>query len=206
MPTANNRFAISLLSRSNKAQSVAGEVMMDKATGQLLVKTLSGDIISYDSTARNRSHISDVTNMAMMNGIRNQIAQVDFENIELPGVLSENTNILLSQLLVKSGSPKRLLLSLDLDTIETATGAIGLEPTVFVDLRYTQGATVVNKSISAPLSQINSMAINSASFFPPATDLYLYNVYITSIYIRKNSGYTTQSLRHILHSVLLAVE
>lgn len=206
MASSNNRFALSFLSRSNKAQAVTGEVMMDKETGQLLVKTMSGDVMSFDSIARYRARINDVTVLAQTNGMRGLLTQVDFENLELPGVVSENTNFLLSPLTVKVNLLKRFLVSVDIDVIETATGNIGQEPTIYIDIRYTQGATTVNKSISGPASQINTMAINPATHFPPGTDLSGYTVAITNIYFRKNTNYTTQTLRNIMHSVLVVVE
>ena len=203
------RFGTSALSRSKKEFSRNEEIMMNKETGQVLIKTPDGtDIISYDSIARLRSHINSVTLLAQTNGLRGDIHSIEFDDIELPEKIQEDTNLLASPLTVKTGNLKRFLFSVDVDAIELSmSDTIGkYEPIVTIDLQFSLGEALLPLSITGTSSQVNTRVVNAASYFEPGTDLTGHTLTITGIRVTKNSSYTAESLRHILHSALIVVE
>lgn len=52
MPKLTNRFGISALSKGRYQEAIPEELMVDKDTGQILVKNINGDISSYDTLVR----------------------------------------------------------------------------------------------------------------------------------------------------------
>jgi hypothetical protein len=210
MSTAANRFGLSAISRSNKASAINEEILLNKATGQMLNKTTTGDIVSYDYNNRLREHLDKVTLLGQTNAIRGTVNMISFDNIETPDVVTDAANLLTSTLTLKASSPKRILVSVDVDDIEvssTIAGAIGVnEPTISLTLRLTTGSTNTDNVISGPLSQINTKIIDPAKYFPPGTDLTNYSMSITNLTVTKSALYAANAVRHILHSVLIIVE
>lgn len=203
--TASNRFATSALSRKNKASAIPEEILVHKHTGQMLIKTAEGDVVSYDSMARLKNHLDKVTLFAQNNGLRGDISSVEFDDKELPEVIEEGVNLLSGPLTLKANDPKRWLISLDVDTIELSeSDTIGLEPTVEVKFNVEQGITT---QVKGPVSSIAAKIIDMASYFAVGSDLSQHSIAITSIRILKNDQYDESAqIRHILHSVLTIIE
>jgi hypothetical protein len=209
MSGAANRFALSALSRSNKASAVNEEILMDKETGQVLVKTPNGDIISYDSIARMKNHIDLVTKIAQDNGLKGDLHVLEFENMELPSKISEDTNLLSSSLTLKTNNLKRFLISVDVDTIELSqSDVIGqYEPIITLDLEFSTGGNNTPATITGKTSEILNKVINPAEYVAGVTDFSNYTANLKSIKVVRNSSYSGDaSLRHILHSVLVIIE
>jgi hypothetical protein len=211
MATAANRFGLSALSRSNKSSAINEEILLEKSTGQMLNKSTTGDIISYDYNSRLRDHINMVSILGQTNAIRGTVNTISFDNLELPAVITESSNLLTANLQLKASAAKRFLVSVDVDTIETSTtvaGAIGqYEPTVTLGLQFTISGVNTTATVTGKLSEINTKVIDAANYYAPGTDLTNCSVTLTSITVARNSSYSGgTSLRHILHSVLIIVE
>lgn len=208
MSNALNRFALSALSKSRKNSAVNEEILMDKETGQVLVKTPSGDIISFDYISKLRSHVDVVTGLSIEKGITGDINLIEFENLDLPSKVTENANLLTSSLLLKSNNLKRFLISLDVETIELSSGTIGVyEPLIEIGMSFKTGSTTTNATFTGTRTEISNKIITPAEFVTGVTNFSSYEARITSIKVNRHSSYSgVAQLRHILHSALVIVE
>lgn len=202
--TASNRFATSALSRKNKASAIPEEILVHKHTGQTLIKTAEGDIVSYDSMARLKNHLERVSLFAQSNGLRGDISSVEFDDRELPEVVGEGENLLSEPLTLKPGpdNVKRFTFSLDVDTLELSeSDTIGLEP--IVEIKYEVGfkkamIRATASSVASKIADPSALFIDAA---PGAT------LVVTSIRVIKNDAYDESAqLRHIVHSILTIIE
>lgn len=63
MSNGNERFVVEWLKKERYAESWPGEMMCDKRTGAILMKTTDGDIVSFDTNSRLDTHIANVENI-----------------------------------------------------------------------------------------------------------------------------------------------
>lgn len=208
MSNTPNRFALSALSKSRKSSAVNEEILMDKETGQVLVKTPNGDVISFDYISKLRSHIDVVTGLSLEKGVTGDINLVEFENLDLPSKVKENVNLLTSSLLLKSNNLKRFLISLDVETIELSSGTIGLyEPLIEIGMSFKTGSTTTNATFTGTRTEIANKVITPSEFVTGVTNFTNYEARLTSIKVNRHTSYSGNTqLRHILHSALVIVE
>ena len=209
-----NRFAISALSRHNKNSAVPEEIMIHKQTGQILVKSPSGDIISYDSIARMNNHINIVEAKAYLFNMKGDMYYLDIPTIEFPEVINESTNILDSPVSIAVGL-KRIVISVDLDSLVLSDQ----DKIVEAESRITVNGIFRNPSggggyITRPftfndkLSVFNSNIIYPEQFLNSTDNPQQFELVLNSItFTRDITRYTNPSaLRHILHSIIVVKE
>ena len=107
------RFALSALSKERYPESVKEEIMVDKNTGEILLKDKSGYIVSADTTNRLALAMRKAISDAEQSGICGQFYQMTFDDIELPKMISYNKNIL-SKPLDLSSQINKFLLNFDI--------------------------------------------------------------------------------------------
>ena len=197
------RFGISALSRKFKNNALPTEIMIHKKTGQICVKTTEGDTISYDSLSRFNSHIKYLTDLSINLNFFGVMQSITFDNIELPEVIEFNQNLFDEPLLIKSNNFKKLLISIDIDSIEISSNnfLIEHEPNCTLVLKFKKDEDEQLITITKPLSVFNKNIVNINEYFY-GVDMSLYEVYIEELYITKNPYSTSPTIRNILHSIL----
>lgn len=197
------RFGISALSRKFKNNALPTEIMIHKKTGQICVKTTEGDTISYDSLSRFNSHIKYLTDLSINLNFFGVMQSITFDNIELPEVIEFNQNLFDEPLLIKSNNFKKLLISIDMDSIEISSNnfLIEHEPNCTLVLKFKKDEDEQLITITKPLSVFNKNIVNINEYFY-GVDMSLYEVYIEELYITKNPYSTSPTIRNILHSIL----
>lgn len=198
------RFGITALSRKFKNDAKPTEILLHKGIGQISVKTTEGDVISYDSMARFKSHIDYLTDLAINLNLFGKMQSITFDNIELPEVINFNQNLFNVPLLIKSNNFKKLLVSIDLDSVEVSSNNFLMEHEPFCKMTLLfkkdddEREIVINKSINS----FNRHVIDVEEYFFNE-DMRQYEVYIKELCIRKNPYSTIPSVRNILHSILI---
>ncbi len=198
------RFGITALSRKFKNDAKPTEILLHKGIGQISVKTTEGDVISYDSMARFKSHIDYLTDLAINLNLFGKMQSITFDNIELPEVINFNQNLFNVPLLIKSNNFKKLLVSIDLDSVEVSSNNFLMEHEPFCKMTLLfkkdndEREIVINKSINS----FNRHVIDVEEYFF-SEDMRQYEVYIKELCIQKNPYSTIPSVRNILHSILI---
>ena len=208
-----NRFAVSLLSRSNKDAAIQEEVLMHKGMGQVLVKTTDGNVISYDKLSRTRNHIDFVSILAENLFMTGEMYTLELDGIDLPEIVNENVNLLHpAPIEVKSSNLKRLMVSIDLDCIEIVgieSVPTQYEPKVRLDIVMRKMlATPVDYpfSINLPVSELNRKIIDPTAYLPSVPDLNTCKAYISGITITRHPSNAGKDLRNILHNIIVIVD
>lgn len=125
MPTY--RFGISALSKKYKDKAYKEEFLLDKNTGEALVRTSEGDFMSYDVLTRSKMHINSVIQAAEAKTIAGNMYAVDVSSLgELPVTLTQNTlNLTLNeQINMTQINFNKFMLSLDIDTLLLSDGEL----------------------------------------------------------------------------------
>lgn len=209
-----NRFAISALSRSNKKSAIPEELMVHKKTGQILIKTPAGDIISYDSIARLNNHINMVEAKAYLFNMKGEMYYIDIPSIEFPEVINESTNILDSSVSLGAGI-ERIFISVDLDSLVLSDQdkLVEAESKITVNGMFRKPAgngDFITRpfTFNDKLSTLNSKIIYSDQFLNSTDNPQHFELLLTSItFTRDTARYTDPSaLRHILHSIIVVKE
>jgi hypothetical protein len=211
-----NRFALSALSRKNKAYAVPHEIMIHKEIGQISIKTPAGDIISTDSLTRVQNHIENVSNRAKLANIWGDLYLLNL-NFEMPEVIDENVNLMDSPLLIKSAPFSGVMISIDLDSVLLSTDNDNIvESEPYVDLAVNFKRTLGNGSIednryviSKKLNTINTMRIEPRNFLPTTvTDYSPYSMHLESIIVRRDSAiyHVETGIKNIIHSIVVVCE
>ena len=115
-----NRFAISALSKENFVDAYNEEILVDKMTGEMLIKTPNGDIVSFDYNTRLKNNLYVIKNTANELNIYGNIYNIEFESLLLPSVVSGSVNYLDPScelaLIGNLQKFKRLLLNIDISS------------------------------------------------------------------------------------------
>lgn len=203
--TGKNRWGISTLSKENRSIAYAEEVMMNKKTGELLIKTPENDIISYNYNSRLKTHLDVVTLMAYNLGIYGKIYSVDLTDLDLPNVLDFNKEISTSMTFDEDYT--RCMISFDIDCLTvTENGLTNIRHMPDINYEITRGTTSGNDVTetyteeSVILNEFNTRIFNT-------TKLDTFNTIDFKFNISKNDGFLDGGkYRLILNSILIIVE
>ena len=207
---AIDRFAISLLSKSRKSDAMTQEVMINKETGEILVKSDTDFVISYDKNARLNSHIDKMTNFCYVSNVLGNMYELNFDNYDLPSVVPENVNLLSAETALYPSKISKLIISLDLDNIKIDSGesAIDIDPLIDIGLLLANNITQSTEyieNISLNLDQSNTFILEPNYPVADPGDTVDYTVQLQSITILRNN-LPGDTLEFILHSVLFVLE
>lgn len=199
-----NRFAISFLSKEYADQALLEEVMIDKRTGEILIKTPNDMVISYDSIARRRSTITDATDCAMTQNMIGNMYELSLEEYDLPAIVPYNENILANSISLKQNLSK-VLFYIDIDEIvegEASAQVSESDPTVEINLRCGTGSVFEEITIEKTLNVFNNTVIKIADYVQrPASS---YNVVLSSIKFKKVGNENVDTFL-ILHNMMVSI-
>lgn len=157
----NNRIGLSLLSKSRMSDAFAEEVMIDKKTGEIAIKTTDGDTISYDYITRKNLTINLLINRLQLKGVCKNIYELTNDSLQFPLVVEENTNILSSNERF-DGSIDSFMLYIDMSSRISNPGGVsnGVED-VLMDV---SGYAVVNNENKPFILNFTTEALNNTVF------------------------------------------
>lgn len=112
------RYGVSLLSRKNHIKAKPEELMIDKETGQILLKQENGKILSYDAMTRFQASFNTISATAERRMIMGKILSIVPDNLALPRCIASGDEILVSEV-ANLGSIKKVVVQLDVDVIDT---------------------------------------------------------------------------------------
>lgn len=210
---SNHRFAITGLSRENKANAYNEEILIEKNTGQFLIKNKAGQIISYDSLARLNEHINKMTYNAENVGIKGSLNEIELDHLELPYFVENNIDLIKSNTFVVATKARnvKLLLSVDLEKLTTGS-VLKLATTpaqiiIAFEARNKTNSAVVGKfTVTTDTDKLPTLLIQPELKLTGVSDKTVLdncNLLITSV---KAVAPTTPAVRLLLHSMLIAIE
>lgn len=216
---SDHRFGISLYSKSNYATAYNEEVLIDKKTGEILIKTPDGDTISYNYNARISSHITSTKIDANNLGIYGDIINVKFDNIICPFVMDYDTNYLDTPLDIPYAC-ERLLIHVDIDALTTESNGFSQDRNnmmveLIFNLKYSDGTISDISTVSYPINVLNSkiLHLQDNSIMTIDTDKELVGIQIQSFKIlntvmdyKNNEITNTAVIRPICNSILMVLE
>lgn len=198
-----NRFAISALSKEFHDQSLNEEIMVDKTTGEFLLKSKKGTVISYDAIARRRSTITDATECATTQNMMGNMYELALEEYNLPAIVPYNDNILANSISLKQNLQK-VLFYIDIDEIiEGELAQVSeADPKVEITLRCGTGSVFEEITVEKSLNVFNNTIINVSDLVERPD--YKYSVVLSSIKFKKTSSSDLDTFI-ILHNMMVSL-
>jgi hypothetical protein len=212
---SQNRFAISMLSKSRKAEAINEELMVDKSTGEILIRGVAGEYVSYNRLARFESHINRVTEICHRHNFLGKVYSLELDDYDTPMAIPETTNLLASgnQVLSLNKKLRTLYLSLDLDCLNSVMDQektmLHMKDTV-ITAQYSFGYNAtqdieLTETVVLPLSEFNITMLRPE--YPDWTgDDVDYDVKLKTLSVARDPIDAPLDLRMILHSAVCVIK
>lgn len=187
------RYGVSMLSRKNHVKALPEELMIDKQTGQILLKQENEKIISYDAMTRFKASINTIQATAERLIFMGKIFSIVPENTPLPKCVTSGEPILVEEQ-VELGPIKKLLIQLDVDVIDTTStfGDIKEYDKVLAEIVLNRNGQLT--TIKKPVLQLADRIISFDTAQPTT---------ITSIKIINEDALDNAESQYILQNILL---
>lgn len=189
------RYGVSLLSRKSHVKALPEELLIDKETGQILLKQADSNIISYDAMTRFKASTNALRATAERLIFLGKMVSIVPENTPLPKCVVSGESILVQET-VELGPIKKMLIQLDVDVVDkTSTfGDIKEYDKVMAEITIDHGGTAT--TIKEPVLQLADKIITFDTA-KPAT--------ITSIKIINDDALDDAESQYILQNILLLI-
>ena len=191
-----NRYATSALSKQFKEKAVCEEILIDKQTGEIQVKSADGNIVSYNAMARLGSHVAILSFNSINADNYGNIFEFEPTHIDLPARIG-NMNVVDSKTPILCN--KWFMVSIDTDKIKPdiiLSKLSEVEPIIEMIISYKTGDVTTSSTIMKVLSDFNRTLIVK----PELVD----EVFITSLRILNNVEGVDEY--NILYSILVSME
>lgn len=225
MANTNNkyRFGISLLSKDRYKNAYNEEVMIDKQTGQILIKTPElnhGDIISYDYNSRITSHITTIKSIANNVSVYGDIVSINFNDDVTPFIMEYSKNHITTPIDIMYNNCKKAIFHADIDAITVNSNGISYARNnmlveMELSLIYTDNMISDPTVISCPLNEFNNkvLFLNNNSLFvvPPYKNIIgirvsSFKIFDSVMDYGGNSIETSNTIRPIFNSLFAVIE
>ncbi|WP_304576580.1 hypothetical protein [Romboutsia ilealis] len=207
-----NRFGISALSKYNANTAVDEEIMVDKITGEFLIKSREGYVISFDAMARRKSMLENVDHINSMMNMGGNVYLIDLDHLHLPTQIEYEEEILQNKVLLKDKNLNRLLFNIDVDEVvpNTVAEISEHEPIIALKINATKPGEngeiyCVTFTLEKPLSEINNRIIRIEDIVLEVP-LNVYKVSLASVKLKKNPNNTCPNSKLFLHNIAVTVE
>lgn len=189
------RYGVSLLSRKSHVKALPEELLIDKETGQILLKQADSNIISYDAMTRFKASTNTIRATAERLIFMGKMVSIIPENTPLPKCVTSGEPILVEET-VDLGPIKKLLIQLDVDVVDkTSTfGDIKEYDKVMAEVVINRGGTIT--TIKEPVLQLADKIIKFDTSEITT---------ITSIKIINDDAVDNAESQYILQNILLIV-
>lgn len=218
MPSNEKRWGFSLLSKYNHEIAYREEMMVDKLTGDIAIKTPKGDIISYNYNAKLGEHLKSARNDANNLGIYGEIYNVPFANRILPMSMNDNIPNLYDHVYVK-GDIKRFMLHCDIDSVKIDIDKFSIEKyygvaTFGIRFHYDDGTVsdIITKNINTIMMNDTIFDLSNVGYFTNLnitkniTGIELTQFDITSNIDAREVAVNGLEIRHIINSLFIITE
>lgn len=187
------RYGVSMLSRKNHIKALPEELMIDKETGQILLKQENSKIISYDAMVRFKASMNAIIATAERHMFMGKIVSIVPTNTPLPKCITTGDQLLAAEV-INLGPSKRFLMQLDTDVISTEStfGDIKEYDKVMVEIVVERNS--VQTIIKEPLLHFNEKIISFDDAQPTS---------ITSIKIINENFEDDAESQYILQNILI---
>lgn len=202
--STTNRFAVSLLSKSNRSGAKNEEMMVDKKSAEISIKTPEGYIISHDSLSRQRNHIERIVSYCQSISFNGSLNELIIEDTDYPWTPDLDVNILDGVDPLNIGN-KDFLISLDVDPIELSEDFSRLAKDVLVTITLQVSNQPVE--LNYYVSELNKRVISPTNI--EGYDSNFPDVYINSIKFSKTNLYSesdTVKIGIILYSFMIVTK
>lgn len=158
------RFAVSGLSKQRYAEAVKEEMLMEKYTGEFLIKNKDGVIVSADSMNRSAAAFANAVSTAEQTGICGDIYLLEVDNVVIPNIVQYDTNLLAEPLLLNEGIG-RILFNFDVSEyryVDDLTNQLEKESSVEVVIKSGDDKSLVKV---LKISEMNKWVFDSSKHF-----------------------------------------
>ena len=159
------RFGVSLLSKNRFKDAYNEELMVDKLTGEVLVKTPTGDTISYNYNSRIKSHIVETRSIANNVSIYGDIISIEMDDKYAPFIMDYDTDYIVSEILFSYENCKKILFNADIDAITVDPDGISYERNNIVlelelSLRFNDDTSSDKVILNYSIDELNHKVLN----------------------------------------------
>lgn len=207
-----NRFGISALSKHNANTAIEEEIMVDKTTGEFLIKSREGYVISFDAMARRKSMLENVDQINSMMNMGGDVYMLDLDHLHLPTPVDYNEQLLKNNVVLKDKNLTKLLFNIDVDeVIPNVVAEVSVhEPIAELVIHATKPGEngeiyCVTFAIEKPLSELNNRIIRIEDIVLEVP-LNVYKVSLVSLKLKKNPNNTCPNSKLFLHNIAVTVE
>lgn len=218
MASNEKRFGFSLLSKYNNKIAYLEEVMIDKLSGDIAIKTPLGDSISYNYNAKLNEHMKSARKDANDLSIYGNVYNIPFSNRIMPLAMSKDSANLYESVYIR-GNIKRFILHADIDSVKVVIDDFSMEryygiATFGFKVHYDDGTTsdVFMKNVDTIDMNDTIFTLESNEDFSELdTTKGILGIELTQFDITGNIDAKKRPLnslevRHILHSLFIIVE
>jgi hypothetical protein len=197
MPINNKRFVLSFLNKDRYNDSFNEELLCDEKTGEVLIKTKDGDIVSYNSSARYKEHIETFTTVLKSHNFIGDIFSVDNSIRPFPGMYESGISFIDEPVELNTIS-NNMYISIDYDYVDIQEqGMTNDFDNETLRCEVTLSLQSSGVKIDDSVIEINPMTINRLSAIDGS--IAIENMTLSSI-----RGFTQYGKRLIVHSILIA--
>lgn len=207
-----NRFGLSALSKHNAEIALNEEIMVDKETGEFLIKSREGYTISFDALSRRKSLLDDVEHFNNIMNMDGNVYIIDLDHLHLPCNIPYDHQILDNPIVLKERDLNRLLFHFDIDEIipNVVAEVSTEEPLVEIAIHATRPGDndevyCVHFNIEKPLSEINNKVIRIEDIVLEVP-LNIYKVSLVGVKIKKNPNNTCPNSKVFLHNIAVTID
>lgn len=160
------RFGISLLSKKNYKDAYNEEVIIDKETGEVLVKIPDGSsVMSYNYNSRLKSHINEIKNDANNLSIYGDILNIELGDTGGPFKMEHGINYIDTPIEIPYARTNRVLFHVDIDPIVKNNENISFNRVnacvgIGFKVLYANGSESDVINITNPLSKFNTTVLS----------------------------------------------
>lgn len=159
------RFGVSLLSKNRFSEAYNEELMVDKLTGEVVIKTPSGDAISYNYNSRLKSHIVETRAIANNMSIYGDIISIEMDNIHAPCIIEFDKNYIEDGLIIPYHNCKKILFNADIDAITVNPDGVSHDRNnMLIELKlsvyFDDGTESDSIDIAYSMNQLNCKVLN----------------------------------------------
>lgn len=181
------RFVLSFLSKDRVDEAFKGEMICDEQTGEIFIRTPSGDVVPYSSPARYYQSITTITSYLDAFGYKGKLYNVSIDDYQLPSSIPSATNLLQTPITIDDNNDK-VFVFFDCDAVSINEDGVSYDLNTDIAISININGT----EHTMPLYDISSKMFDKPTDEPLS---------ITDIHLIRNNNKPT---RMILHSLIIA--
>lgn len=195
------RFAVSGLSKQRYTEAVKEEMLMEKYTGEFLIKNKDGVIVSADTINRSAAAFANAVLTAEQTGICGDIYLLEVDNVVAPNIVQYDVNLLSEPLTLDEGIG-RVLFNFDVSEykyVDDLTQQLEKESSVEVVIKSGEEKSIVKV---LKINEMNRWVFDSSKHFGPLGA----PLRIESIKIKCEPEFVgVKEVKTILHNVFITI-